>query len=71
MDRSPMTTAGVVTPITPTSQADCYATSEGQSYTLEFPRSYDNQQLSATQNYADSGESVNLSDFFTQNYHPS
>jgi hypothetical protein len=66
---SPMITpSGVpITPITPTSQGDCYTSSDGSAYGMDFAQTYDNLQVPATQAYTDSAAPVNISDFFRQN----
>jgi hypothetical protein len=68
VDGSPMTTGGEVTPITPTSQGDCYSVNDRPSYAINFGQTYGNQQFQPSETYADSAASVNYSDFFRQNY---
>ncbi len=63
------TTSGPpITPVTPSSQRDCYPVNDRPSYPIDFTHTYDNAQMPTTLPYTDSATSVNLSDFFTPNY---
>lgn len=62
------TTGHLITPITPTSQVDSYPQDAGSQYGVDFPRPYDNTQVSTSQAYSVSTTSVNHPPFFRQNY---
>lgn len=62
------TTGHPITPITPTSQGDCYPQDAGPLYGSDFTRQYDNTQVSTSQTYSVPTTSVNHPPFFHQNY---
>ncbi len=62
------TTGHPITPITPTSQGDCYNPNAGPLYGMDFTQQYGNAQVSASQAYSVSTTSVNHPSFFRQNY---
>jgi hypothetical protein len=69
-DGSPVTsTSGAsITPVTPTSQGDCYPLHDAPLYGMDYTQTYNNSQVSASQAYTYPTSSVNRSDFFRQNY---
>ena len=62
------TTGHPMTPITPTSQGDCYPPDAGPLYGIDYTQQYDSNQVSTSQAYSVSTTSVNHPPFFRQNY---
>jgi hypothetical protein len=70
INASPMTTSSGLpaTPITPTSQGDCYPADNRPPYGIDYTPIYDNQQTPTSQAFSDSATPVNYPNFFPQNY---